>query len=157
MIGNLVNSEIETLLQNEVIGRIGCVYESKVYIVPISYAYEKGCIYAHTFGGMKIDAMRKNPEVCFEVDDIKNMGNWKSVICWGKFEEIHETENRNHALHLLLNRHLPVISSITTHLGKNWPFLPNEIDKIEGIVFKIVISKSTGKYESSIESPFVHG
>lgn len=36
----------------------------------------------------KIEMMRKNPKVCFEVDDIKNIFSWKSVIAWGTFEEI---------------------------------------------------------------------
>ena len=38
--------------------------------------------------GKKIEMMRKNPEVCFQVDAIADLLNWESVICWGKFEEI---------------------------------------------------------------------
>lgn len=157
MIGNLTDTQIELFLQNEVVGRIGCLADNMVYIVPISYAYDKGNVYAHTFEGKKLDAMRKNPDVCFEVDDIKIMGNWKSVIAWGKFEELTDAESKRHALQLLLNRQLPTISSITTHLGSNWPFLPTDINKIEGVVFKIALSNSTGKYESTMESPSVLG
>ena len=157
MIGNLSEIEIDKLLKNEVVGRIGCSWDGKVYIVPISYAFEGNSIYAHTFEGLKVDAMRKNPEVCFEVDDIKNMGNWQSVIAWGTYEEIVDKEECKAALQLLLNRHLPVISSITTHLGKNWPFTSNDLDNIEGIIFRIKLSNRTGKYETSMESPFVHG
>ena len=157
MIGNLSEIEIDKLLKNEVVGRIGCSLDGKVYIVPISYAFEGNSIYAHTFEGLKVDAMRKNPEVCFEVDDIKNMGNWQSVIAWGTYEEIVDKEECKAALQLLLNRHLPVISSITTHLGKNWPFTSNDLDNIEGIIFRIKLSTRTGKYETSMESPFVHG
>ncbi len=157
MIANLSEIEIDKLLKNEVVGRIGCSWDGKVYIVPISYAFEGNSIYAHTFEGLKVDAMRKNPEVCFEVDDIKNMGNWQSVIAWGTYEEIVDKEECKAALQLLLNRHLPVISSITTHLGKNWPFTSNDLDNIEGIIFRIKLSNRTGKYETSMESPFVHG
>ena len=92
-----------------------------------------------------------------EVDDIKNMGNWQSVIAWGTYEEIVDKDECKAALQLLLNRHLPVISSITTHLGKNWPFTSNDLENIEGIIFRIKLSNRTGKYETSMESPFVHG
>jgi len=37
---------------------------------------------------MKIDMMRKNPEVCFQTDMIENLSDWESVIAWGRFEEI---------------------------------------------------------------------
>ncbi len=157
MIGNLSEIEIDKLLKNEVVGRIGCSLDGKVYIVPISYAFEGNSIYAHTFEGLKVDAMRKNPEVCFEVDDIKNMGNWQSVIAWGRYEEIVDKEEYKAALQLLLNRHLPVTSSITTHLGKNWPFTSSDSETIEGIIFRIKLNNRTGKYETSMESPFVHG
>jgi len=32
--------------------------------------------------------MRKNPEVCFQLDVIENLASWRSVICWGTFEEL---------------------------------------------------------------------
>ena len=32
--------------------------------------------------------MRSSPAVCFEVDEIADMANWKSVIAWGRYEEL---------------------------------------------------------------------
>ena len=148
MIGNLSQSQIDRLLQKEVIGRIGCHSAEMIYVVPISYAYEGETIYAHTFEGLKVDMMRKNPEVCFEVDDLKDMGNWKSVIAWGRFEEITEVEERKKATKILINRHLPVVSSSTTHLGSSWPFYSDTADPVDGIVFKIVLNRKTGKFET---------
>ena len=156
MIGNLTESQMNELLQKEIVGRIGCHTQEMVYVVPISYVYDGNNIYGHTYDGLKIKTMRKNPEVCFEVDDLRDMGNWLSVIAWGTFEEITDPQEKVRAMKLLLNRSLPVISSSTTHLGNNWPF-PDETDIIDGILFKIVLGKKTGKFESSSESPWFNG
>lgn len=48
MIGKLDQSEIETLLRSEVIGRIGCHAEGQIYIVPVAYVYDGKSIYGHT-------------------------------------------------------------------------------------------------------------
>ena len=104
-----------------------------------------------------MEIMRKNPNVCFEVDDLKIMGNWKSVIAWGKFEELDKKEERNSALKLLLNRPLPLVSSITTHLGKNWPFSSDDLEAIDGIVFRIVLTERTGKFEITSNSSAIYG
>ena len=81
-------AEIEQLLQQQLVGRIGCHVDGLTYVVPVSYAYEGNYIYCHALEGMKINMMRKNPDVCFEVDNTKNLANWQSVIAWGSFEEL---------------------------------------------------------------------
>lgn len=157
MIGSLTEIQIDELLHREVVGRIGCYAHDIVYIVPISYTYDGKNIYAHTYEGLKMEIMRKNPNVCFEVDDLKIMGNWQSVIAWGKFEELDKKEERNSALKLLLNRPLPLVSSITTHLGKNWPFSSDDLEAIDGIVFRIVLTERTGKFEITSNSSAIYG
>jgi uncharacterized protein len=147
MFGTLTDTQIEETLSANILGRIGCYDGDKVYIVPISYAYKDNTIYCHTREGMKIDMMRKNPNVCFEVDELSNMANWKSVIAWGKFEEIDEHAQRHDALEYLVQRVLPLESSETTHLAPNWPFRPDNLNEIKGIVFKITIDTKTGRYE----------
>lgn len=42
--------------------------------------------------------MRENPQVWFEVDDIKTMTNWQSVIAWGRFKEISGLEEKTTGL-----------------------------------------------------------
>ena len=156
MIKQLSSTEIGDLLSKQIVGRIGCYYENEIYVVPISYAYEDNAIYCHSLEGKKMEMMRNNPKVCFQVDEMKDMGNWKSVIAWGDFEELCDEKEKIRALKILLERHLPFISSITTHLGDAWPFSSdarNELPKIPGIVFRILINKSTGKLEATSESP----
>ena len=38
-------------------------------------------------------------------------------------------------------------SSTTTHLGKTWPFSEKDIQGITGVVYKIVLTKKTGRFE----------
>jgi nitroimidazol reductase NimA-like FMN-containing flavoprotein (pyridoxamine 5'-phosphate oxidase superfamily) len=119
--------------------------------VPISYGYDGRNIYSHTEEGLKLNLMRRNPRVCFEVDDINmvNMANWKSVIAWGEFEEITDPVEREKALHILLDRKLPLAVSNTVRLTSDWPFCPIDVNEIAGIVFRINITKKTGRFEKS--------
>jgi len=146
-------AEIEQLLQQQLVGRIGCYADGIIYVVPVSYAYDGNYIYCHTFEGMKINMMRKNPEVCFEVDNTKNLANWQSVIAWGSFEELPDGNNRNEAVRILRERKLPILSSQTMQLGSQWPFV-SEGDKIDGIVFRVYLKEKTGRSERSAEASF---
>jgi nitroimidazol reductase NimA-like FMN-containing flavoprotein (pyridoxamine 5'-phosphate oxidase superfamily) len=69
------------------VGRLGCSTDGKMYIVPVTFVYDGTYIYAHSKEGLKIKMMRNNPSVCFEVDIIDNLTNWRSVILWGEYEE----------------------------------------------------------------------
>ncbi len=141
--------QIEEVLGKQAVGRLGCNYDGVVYVVPISYAYDGEYIYVHTHEGMKMEIMRKNPEVCFQTDNMQSMANWQSVIAWGKFEELEEGEERNQALQKLMGRILPMISSETAHLSALWPFECDNPGLIQGIVFRVLITKKTGRFEKS--------
>ena len=58
MFGTLNSEEIEVLLNNQLIGRIGCNANNTTYVVPISFAYDGEFIYSLTREGMKINIMR---------------------------------------------------------------------------------------------------
>jgi uncharacterized protein len=149
MFGKLAETQIEELLQTQHIGRIGCHNNGVTYIVPVSYAYDGTHVFVHANEGMKIDFMRKNPAVCFQVDNLQDLGNWQSVIAWGTYEELPEGPQRRHAIDTLLKRRLPIISSVTTHLGANWPFSAEGDTKLEGIIFSIALQEKTGRFEST--------
>lgn len=157
MLGKLNTIEIEDLLKSQVIGRIGCHADNTTFIVPISYVYDGESIYAHTKEGLKLNLMRKNPDVCFEVDEMKDMANWKSVIAWGDFQELKDSSERNKGLQLLVNRILPLVSSETTHLFPDWPFASDDISKIRGVVFRIRLKEKSGRFESNYASPSLNG
>ena len=152
MFGTLNSTEVDQLLKQQLIGRIGCHANGLTYIVPVSYAYDGKFIYSHGFEGMKMSMMRKNPDVCFEVDNTKNLSNWESVIAWGAFEELSAGPERMKAIRILTERKLPILSSETMHLGSLWPFDSND-DAIEGIIFRILVKEKTGRFEKTIEVP----
>ena len=104
---------------------------------------------------MKTDIMRKDPNVCFEVENMTNMANWKTVICWGEFEEITWRADRHHALEKLQDRILPSFPSATTKLSPEWPFHSVNIDIIKGLVFRIRLSKKTGRFENDATPSFI--
>jgi nitroimidazol reductase NimA-like FMN-containing flavoprotein (pyridoxamine 5'-phosphate oxidase superfamily) len=149
MLGISDMQQIELLLHSEIIGRIGCHDLNSTYIVPISYAYDGKYIYCHTHEGKKVDMMRRNPRVCFEVDHLENMANWQSVIAWGTFEELKDAAGRSKALQHLHERIYPMVSSETVRLSPEWPFPPGELNRIKGISFRILLEEKTGRYEKT--------
>ncbi|GAC1312589.1 MAG: hypothetical protein NVSMB24_34380 [Mucilaginibacter sp.] len=104
MLGKLTNNQVEDLLKNQPFGRIGMHANGVTYVVPVNYYYDGTAIYAHSGNGMKIDMMRRNPEVCFEVDMVQNIFNWKCVIAWGKFEEITHLREKESVMQKLADK-----------------------------------------------------
>jgi len=147
MFKKLDKEQIEKVFYENIIGRLGCNADGKTYVVPVSYAYDGKYIYVRTFEGLKISMMRKNPNVCFQVDSFENMADWKSVIAWGVFEELKDETRRNEGLRILINRILPGISSETMKISPVWPFPTQDYNKIEGIVFRIRLTEKTGRRE----------
>ncbi len=152
MFGNLSPEEIEQVLRTQVLGRIGCHADDTTYIVPINFTYDGECVYCYTQPGMKINLMRSNPQVCFQTDDIENMGNWKSVIVWGRFEELTEDADRQEALKKLRDHVIPQATSERIRQSKDWPFNEDDGSVVKGIVFRIRVSKKSGRLERSLQS-----
>ena len=102
-------AEIESLLDEQVYGRLGCYDDGEVYVLPLIYVREGQVregqsLYIMTTEGRKIQAMRKNPAVCFEADEQeRSTGNWRSVIVQGQYEEL-GAEDTTRALRLLSAR-----------------------------------------------------
>jgi uncharacterized protein len=154
MFGILNTEEIEDLINTQLVGRLGCHADGLTYVVPISYAYDGESVYSLGFEGQKMDMMRRNPSVCFQVDNTNNLDNWQSVIAWGQFEELKDPNMRSEALKKLNQRKLPVIISERMHLTDQWPFVPENFDDIKGIVYRIHLTKKTGRYEKTIPGSF---
>ncbi|MBO9562285.1 MAG: pyridoxamine 5'-phosphate oxidase family protein [Niastella sp.] len=152
MYGSLSPEDIELVLGSQAVGRIGCHADGITYVVPISFTYDGQFVYCYTQEGMKISLMRKNPQVCFQTDDLVNMANWKSVVAWGTFEELAAGDERQEALNKLLRRTLPMISSERVHQSATWPFTNIHAESIDGIVFRIRLTNKTGRFERSTQS-----
>jgi uncharacterized protein len=148
VLGELRPQEIEQVLTDGVIARIGCHAEGRTYVVPVTYCYDGHALYAHSREGLKLQMMRRNPEVCVEVDRMTDLSNWKSVIAWGRFEELHGPAAMS-ALRLLVQHVMPMLHSETA--------LPSHGEHPQGLgagvfdatVFRIVLTEKTGRYERS--------
>ena len=88
MLGTLNPRQIDRLLHEAIVGRIGVTADGKTYVVPITYVYDGDSIYGHSLLGQKVAMMRKNPRVCFEVEQIDDLANWRTVIAQADFEEL---------------------------------------------------------------------
>lgn len=143
MLGDLNKREIIDLLEHQLIGRLGCHADGETYVVPVNYVYRNNAIYAHTGNGKKLDMMRSNPKVCFQVDEIQDIFQWKSVIVWGTFQEL-TGEDRQQAMQGIIQRIMPLADN-----GSQRPShaIPEE-QQNNIIVFKIQIIEGTGRFES---------
>ena len=149
MLGDLNNKQIEHVLHSLIIGRIGCHAENRTYVVPITYAYDGKYIYGHTKEGLKIEMMRKNPMVCFEVDVMENMSNWRSVIAWGKFEELKTPEERKAGMRILMDTVMPLMTGETTISHAIKDSHSKTIEAMKGVVYRIKLTEKTGRYEKT--------
>ncbi len=148
MLGELNESQIESLLHDLPVGRIGCHADGITYIVPVNYAYDGVNLYAHSAKGMKIDMMRKNPDVCFQADAITDLQNWESVICWGKFEEITDMLERENAMQKIINKMMPLMRGENAQPSHGFTTSASDVgNDVELILYKIILSKKTGRFE----------
>ena len=141
MHGNLTDSQIDGLLRRERIGRIGTTSVGHVEIRPIVYGYDGTFIYGHSRFGRKIQYMRGNPEVCFEVEEIVDPNSWRVVLVVGEYEELHIPEERDHAMRLILAQAGGGLRSVAT-----------QVEKAEELVlYRIRITERTGRFEQPFE------
>jgi uncharacterized protein len=150
MIGELTDAQIEQLLHEQVIGRIGCHVAGRTYVVPITYVYDAKTrsIISHTGGGQKVQMMRENPRVCFEVEDLRHLPKWKSAIIHGLYEEL-EGATAEAALENLHGRLLAGPPSQHDMPDEGAGIFDPEIrDPRVQIVFRITIEEKTGRCQS---------
>ncbi|MEY4114611.1 MAG: hypothetical protein RLZ76_1304 [Bacteroidota bacterium] len=148
MIGNLTQEQISNMLSSQMIGRIACCDLHKPYIVPIAYAYDGKDIYCQTTEGKKVEYMRDNPNICFQIDFSNNISNWQSVIVYGKFEELTEKETEK-AREFLVNKIMPLMTNSKIHGYEHWEAREQRLDdshRLKPIIFKLKIEEISGKY-----------
>lgn len=147
MIGELNYNQIKNVLSSQAVGRLACSDGKQPYIIPVTYAYDGKHVYGQVIEGTKLKLLRKNPKVCFEVDMIINMANWQSVLVYGVFEELKNTEAKR-AREFLFDRVFPLMTSSTIHpFGHEEKGKVNDSTRIKPVMYRIKISKITGRFE----------
>jgi len=147
MLGQLSDAKIQSILTSQVLGRLACTNGKQPYIVPVTYTYDGEYIYGQTCEGMKLKILRKNPNVCFEVDMMTDMRNWQSVIVFGRFEELKNKEAEK-ARDVLFGNIFSLMTSSTIHnYGHEVNGKIDDSTRVKHVMYRIKIKKITGRFE----------
>lgn len=85
------DTECRLALQSASVGRLACARDNQPYVVPIHFAFHDDYIYGFTTIGQKVEWMRSNPLVCFEMDQVTSDSRWISIVVFGRYEELPDT------------------------------------------------------------------
>jgi nitroimidazol reductase NimA-like FMN-containing flavoprotein (pyridoxamine 5'-phosphate oxidase superfamily) len=105
--------EIETIIQEAQICRLAMVDGSNPYMVPLSFGAEGASLYFHSGRkGKKLDILRANPNVCFEMDlpgkvledekPCKWTVQYRSVIGFGNAEFLEKPDEKRDAFRIIM-------------------------------------------------------
>ena len=108
-------AEIEQVIKQARVCRIGFVDGSEPYVVPVCFGYEKNAFYFHCAPeGRKIDLIKKNNQVCVEVEadveiiNVENPCGWsikyRSVIGVGRAHILEDEEDKIRGLAVLMQQ-----------------------------------------------------
>lgn len=113
-------NEIEEILLTSTVGRLGTCSNGIPYITPMNFTYDKETskIFLHCANeGRKLDNIRVNPYVCFEVEEVKNVivkqptcassVAYRSVIIFGNIKILSEVNAKNYGLQKLAEKYAP--------------------------------------------------
>ena len=137
-------NEIEGIIRRASICRIGLVDGDEPYLVPVCFGYERSALYFHgALAGRKVELIRKNSKVCFEIDtdvEIVNVETlcdavvkYRSVIGVGRAYILENDEEKTHGLNLIMRQ----------YTKGDFSFPKSELDKT--LVVKVDIESITGK------------
>lgn len=145
---------IEEILSQSKICRIAMVDEGQPYLLPFNYGYRNNCIYIHSAGsGKKLDVLRANPQVCFELElraDLlksEKACNWstiyRSVVGYGKIEIVTGFAGKQQALEIIMAHNgAPELNG----------FEARQVESI--VVLKLPIEKMTAKQSGNWEKMY---
>jgi uncharacterized protein len=146
VVQQLTVEQCEDLLARTNLGRLACARADQPYIVPVFFYFdrEKRSMYSFSTLGQKIEWMRNNPKVCIEVEEIVSQFNWKTVVAFGKYEEIGQSAEESDARRR--------IYEILQRRPRWW--LPGAAKSSAGhehavpVVYRILIERVSGRHAS---------
>jgi nitroimidazol reductase NimA-like FMN-containing flavoprotein (pyridoxamine 5'-phosphate oxidase superfamily) len=103
---------VEAILRAGEICHLGTCVDGQPYVVPLSYAYDEGCVWVHgALTGMKWDWIRANPKVCVQVEtDAETVRHeepcefsvrYRSAVVFGTAEMVEEPEEKLRGLRII--------------------------------------------------------
>jgi uncharacterized protein len=79
----LSRAEAEALLGRNHVGRLAFRFRDRLDIQPIHYVYADGVINCRTATGTKLETLRHQHAVAFEVDEVEGLFDWRSAVAHG--------------------------------------------------------------------------
>jgi nitroimidazol reductase NimA-like FMN-containing flavoprotein (pyridoxamine 5'-phosphate oxidase superfamily) len=109
-------SVIDSILDKAQVCRLGMSVGDSPYIVPMNFGYDGDALYLHSATeGKKIDMLRRNPKVCFEIDTESQVVpseqpcDWGmkycSVIGFGSAVFVKDMEHKKRALDIIMAKY----------------------------------------------------
>ena len=135
---------IEQILNESSICRIAFSVDGEAYIVPVNYGYKDNKLYIHSAPeGQKIDFIKKNNRVCFEMEldheivKDKIACNWttkyRSVIGHGTISIVREKSQKIEGLDIIMSKYGgPVKNSYSESALSRMILLVIDIDTLTG-------------------------
>jgi uncharacterized protein len=145
MLGTLTDLQMNHLLASQVRGRIACTNGKRSFILPFTYIFDGNYLYGELHDKRKMEVLRKNPGVCFEIDLMHGLTNWQEVIVEGKIEQL-SGEEENKAREFLSEHIYPFTINKNTFKTKPTSGILNKRAP-KPIFCRIKIEKKSGCFE----------
>ncbi len=138
--------EIETIIAQAGVCRLGLAVDNTPYVVPVFFGYENHCLYVHCAReGRKSDMIKQNPAVCFEMETgIEITGrdkppcqwssSYRSVIGYGNAFILEDFEEKKRALDVIMRHYAGPAS---------FPYSKKALESVA--VIKIPVTHLSGK------------
>jgi nitroimidazol reductase NimA-like FMN-containing flavoprotein (pyridoxamine 5'-phosphate oxidase superfamily) len=91
-IRTLSPAECQALLSAHHVGRLAYAYKQRVDIEPLHYVADGEWLYLRTSHGTKVAMLEHQPWVALEVDVIRGMFDWESVVVHGSVQVLDPTD-----------------------------------------------------------------
>jgi nitroimidazol reductase NimA-like FMN-containing flavoprotein (pyridoxamine 5'-phosphate oxidase superfamily) len=135
---DLAREEIEAMLLRNKVGRLAFSFHDRVDIQPIHYIYEGGWLYGRTSEGDKLSTLKHNQWIAFDVDEIKDLFDWRSLVIHGSLWILHQ--RGSHRAVELWNKTVDLVSSIVPST-----FTATDPVPFRQTLFRIAVSDVRGR------------
>lgn len=145
---------LEKILAGAEICRLSMMDGKLPYMVPVNYGYRQGILYVHSAPqGKKIDLLRHNPLVCFEVEDTVEVvkgpeacdwtTRYRSVVGYGNVDIVTDEAGKREGLEVIMAQH---------GAAELKDFSANNLKRM--VILKLTITSLSGKQSSNWDHNF---
>jgi nitroimidazol reductase NimA-like FMN-containing flavoprotein (pyridoxamine 5'-phosphate oxidase superfamily) len=136
---------IRAIMEEAPVCRIGLSDDGTPYVVPMNFGLGENCLYLHcATEGRKLDIIRKNDRVCFEMDLLREIAQGPEACGWGARYESIIGFGRAAIVEILAEKR-SALDRIMDHYGADGPFAYPEETLARTAVIRIDIESVTGK------------